>query len=233
MCNQERIVWCMQYLEAISLFRREVRELFCMHEDQIRWDSCWFQLFLFPCRKKKSFHKTANRFRWFALRPPDEWICGNIKCLGIVGVFCFQTKARIEINLHMIPGDTIEDNRTSAMFKHPTNQEVEEDKFYIRETGKDTSKSWSWNHSMTSMWGYEGLQPWPPPCSLRTNCVCRYRDDWVHGPNCARGTVASWPNSRGWRSSSLSQVFSTTSRWYADLRQEQHRQHLQEGAQAP
>lgn len=25
--------------------------------------------------------------------------------------------------------------------------------------------------NISSTWGYEGLQPWPPPCSLRTRCL--------------------------------------------------------------
>jgi hypothetical protein len=44
-------------------------------------------------------------------------------------------------------------------------------KLCFRELGKSSSEIWGWSHSITSTQIYEGLQPWPPPCSLRTSCL--------------------------------------------------------------
>jgi len=72
----------------------------------------------------------------------------------------------------MIPEDTFGDNRTSVLLKHLADQEdLEIDKRCVRGLGKRTSKARRWNQSSTSVWVYGGLQPWPPPCSLRTSCL--------------------------------------------------------------
>jgi hypothetical protein len=42
-------------------------------------------------------------------------------------------------------------------------------KLCLRELGKSSSEICGWSHSITSPRSYEGLQPWPPPCSLRTS----------------------------------------------------------------
>ena len=87
---------------------------------------------------KKSFHKTANSFRCFAWRPPDEQVCMNIKHLGMVGAFCFQTESGVEINLQMIPEDTFGDNRTTVLFKHLAGQEdLEINKVLHERIGKE------------------------------------------------------------------------------------------------
>ena len=146
---------------------------------------------------KDFFHKITNSFKWFAWRPPDEHDCMYIKRLGMIGAFCFQTEARMEINLHMIPEDTFGENRTSVLFKRLADQEyLEIDKCSMRGLGKSASKNGSWNRSITSMWGCRGLQPWPPPCSLRTSCLS------------GRGVVLwTWVHSiKGGRSSSVEGV---------------------------
>jgi hypothetical protein len=86
----------------------------------------------------------------------------------MVAAFCFQTEARMEINLHIIPEDTFGDNRTFVMFNHLADQEdLEMDRCCMRGLGKSMSKTGSWNRSITSRWGYGGLQPWPPSCRLQ------------------------------------------------------------------
>jgi hypothetical protein len=112
-----------------------------------------------------SFHEPANIFRWFAWRP-QGLVCRNIKHVGRV-----------------------------VLFKYPANLEDQEDKFYMRELGKNTSGWWIWNPSMTSMWGYAGLQPWPPPCSLRISCLSKrgvVLSTWVQS---IRTGVAAWEES--------------------------------------
>ena len=102
----------------------------------------------------------------------DERVFRNIKLLGMVVLFCLQTKARMENNLPIIPEDTFGNNSTSLLFKYLSDQEDPEiDKCCIRGLGKSSSKTGNWNHSITSMWGHKGLQPWPPPHSLRTSCL--------------------------------------------------------------
>jgi hypothetical protein len=80
-------------------------------------------------------------------------------------------QAHVRAHQFMInQGESVRD-KISVLLKHPTNLEDLEDKIYLRELGKHNSNLWSLNHSITSLWGYEGLQPWPPPYSLRASCL--------------------------------------------------------------
>ena len=57
--------------------------------------------------------------------------------------------------------------------------------------------SWerNWSHRIPSLRSYEGLQPWPPPCSLRTSCLSRRGVvlwTWVYG---IKAGAAAWKES--------------------------------------